>query len=363
MKNTFGNNISVTIFGESHGEMIGAVLDGLCAGIRIDAEYIESRMDQRRAYGKISTPRHEVDKVRIVSGIMDGVTTGTPITVLIENSNTSSKDYSLLKATPRPSHADYVAEVKYGGNQDFRGGGHFSGRLTAPIVAVGAILQSALKCKEIRIGTHIKSLHGIEDRDFVNLDEDIEQLASKLFPVLSENSESFMHNEIMKAAEMGDSVGGILESAGTGVPAGIGEPWFDSMESTLSHALFSIPGVKGVEFGLGFGFADKYGSEANDAFATDGEKIFTKTNNSGGINGGISNGMPIIFKVAVRPTPSIFKPQDTVNLGSMENTVLKIEGRHDPAIIHRVRAVVDAVTAIAIADALATAYGTSYLGG
>ena len=363
MKNTFGNNISVTLFGESHGDMIGAVLDGLCAGIKIDPEYIESRMNQRKAYGRISTQRHEADKVRIVSGVKDGVTTGTPITVLIENSNTSSKDYSILKATPRPSHADYVAEVKYGGNQDYRGGGHFSGRLTAPIVAVGAILSSALGKKGIKIGTHIKNLHGVLDRDFVNLDEDINLLSDKLFPVLSESAESEINNEIVKAAEMGDSVGGVLESAIIGLPQGVGEPWFDSLESTLSHALFSIPGVKGVEFGLGFGFADKYGSEANDPFYTDGEKIFTKTNNNSGINGGISNGMPIIFKVAVRPTPSIFKAQETVNLEAMENTLLKIEGRHDPAIIHRARAVVDAITAIAIADALATAYGPSYLGG
>lgn len=363
MKNTFGNNISITLFGESHGDMIGAVLDGLSAGVKIDYNMIEREMNKRRPHGKISTPRHESDIVRIVSGVMNGISTGAPITVIIENNNKNSKDYSLLKDTPRPSHADYTANVKYGGNQDYRGGGHFSGRLTAPIVAVGAILQSALNQKGICIGTHIKKLHGISDRDFISYDDDIRILSEKLFPVLDADSEADMTSEIIKAAEMGDSVGGVLESAVIGLPAGIGEPWFDSLESTLSHILFSIPGVKGVEFGLGFEFAEKYGSEANDPFTTDGEKIFTLTNNNGGINGGISNGMPILFRTVVKPTPSIFKDQLTVSLSKMENTVLKINGRHDPAIIHRARAVVDAVCAIAIADALSAMYGTSYFGG
>ena len=363
MKNTFGNNISITLFGESHGEYIGAVLDGVCAGIEIDEEYLKSRLELRKPHGAISTKRHEPDEVNIVSGVFGGVTTGTPITLLIKNTNTSSKDYSAIKDTPRPSHADYVANVKYGGFQDYRGGGHFSGRLTAPIVAVGAILASVLEKKGVFIGTHIKSLHGVNDRDFSNYHEDIASLSNKLFPVLDKECEAKMTEEITNAASLGDSVGGVLESAVIGVPAGVGEPWFDSLESTLSHALFSIPGVKGVEFGLGFGFAELYGSEANDPFCTDGEKIFTTTNNNGGINGGISNGMPITFKVAVRPTPSIYKEQNTVSLSAMENTVLKIEGRHDPAIIHRARAVVDAITAIAVADALATAFGSDYLGG
>ena len=363
MRNTFGNNISITLFGESHGDTIGAVLDGVCAGIRIDEEYIRTRLEQRKPHGKISTPRKEADEINIVSGVIDGVTTGTPITILIKNTNTSSKDYSLFKDMPRPSHADYVAEVKYGGKQDHRGGGHFSGRLTAPIVAAGAILSHALERKGIKIGTHIKTLHGIHDRDFASLDADIDALSSKLFPVLDSEKAEEMNAQILSAASMGDSVGGILETAICGMPVGVGEPWFDSLEGTLSHALFSIPGVKGVEFGLGFGFANLFGSEANDPFKTDGEKIFTLTNHSGGINGGISNGMPIIFRTAVRPTPSIFKEQGTVSLSKMENAVLKIEGRHDPAIIHRARAVVDAIAAIAIADALVTSYGSKYLGG
>ena len=363
MKNTFGNNISVTLFGESHGQAIGAVLDGLEAGVKIDMENVERRLSQRKPHGKISTARCEADAPIFLSGVRDGVTTGTPITLIFENRDTKSKDYSIFKDTPRPSHADYVAEVKYGGHQDERGGGHFSGRLTAPIVAVGAILESALKEKGIFIGTHIKSLHGIKDRDFSSYNDDIEALGTKLFPVLDGEAEARMTEEILTAAKMGDSVGGVLESAVIGMPVGVGEPWFDSIESTLSHALFSIPGVKGVEFGLGFGFADKLGSEANDPFVTDGQSIYTETNNNGGINGGITNGMPIIFRVAVRPTPSIFKEQKTVSLSKMENTVIEISGRHDPAIIHRARAVVDAITAIALADALVTQHGTSYFGG
>ena len=363
MKNTFGNNISVTLFGESHGPAIGAVLDGLCAGVKIDMENINRRLSQRKPHGAISTARHEDDEPIFLSGVKDGITTGTPISVVFENRNTSSKDYSMLKDTPRPSHADYVAEVKYGGHQDERGGGHFSARLTAPIVAVGAILEAVLAEKGVHIGTHIKALHGIKDREFSSYNDDIEALSSMLFPVLDKETEARMTDEILSAARSGDSVGGILECAVIGLPAGVGEPWFDSLESTLSHALFSIPGIKGVEFGLGFGFADKFGSEANDPFVTDGKEIYTKTNNNGGINGGISNGMPIVFRVAVRPTPSIFKEQDTVSLSKMENTVLSITGRHDPAIIHRARAVVDAIVAIALADALATAHGTSYFGG
>ncbi len=363
MKNSFGNNISITLFGESHGEMIGAVLDGIPSGVKIDREAIKREMNKRRPQGEISTSRKEEDEVKIVSGVMNDVSVGTPITLLIQNANVISKDYSSLIDMPRPSHADFTASVKYKGYQDYRGGGHFSGRLTSPIVAAGAIVEEMLKEKGILIGTHIKKLHGVLDRDFQDYKEDIISLSEKSFPVLDQTSEDNMLNEILNASKMGDSVGGILECAVVGLESGIGEPWFDSLEGTLSHILFSIPGVKGVEFGLGFGFADKYGSEANDPFRTDGEKIFTSTNHSGGINGGISNGMPIIFRVAIRPTPSIFKEQETVSLSKMENTTLKINGRHDPAIIHRARAVVDAVTAIAIADALASLHGTSYLGG
>jgi chorismate synthase len=361
MKNSFGASLSVTLFGESHGEYIGAVIDGIAPGIRIDEEYLREKLAMRRPVGKISTARREDDEYILASGTLNGVTTGTPLTVLIPNKNTKSSDYSKLKILPRPSHADYSAECKYHGYQDYRGGGHFSGRITAALVAAGAIISHALRDKGIKIGTHIHRLHGISDRGFVSYEEDIDILSKKLFPTLSDEAEELMKREIEKAAKDHDSVGGILESAVIGVPAGVGEPWFDSMESVISHILFSIGGIKGIEFGAGFGVADMLGSEANDPFILDGGKVTTKTNNNGGINGGITNGMPITLRCAVKPTPSIFKEQDTVNLATMKEEKLTIEGRHDPAIIHRVRAVVDAALAIALADMLTTRFGTDYL--
>lgn len=360
MKNTFGTGISVTLFGESHGAEIGAVIDGLSPGIKVDYDLIESSLTARRPYGKLSTARCESDPYRIVSGVYNGYTTGTPIAIIIPNGDTRSRDYSYLKDTPRPSHADYAAEVKYHGYQDERGGGHFSGRLTAPLVIVGAILRSALMNKGIYIGTHISRLHGVTDREILGV-EDVKALSNMLFPVLDASASENMQNEILKARESGDSVGGILETAVYGVPAGVGEPFFDSVESLLSHALFSIPGIKGVEFGAGFRLADMLGSEANDPFTFEGERVVTRTNNSGGINGGITNGMPITVRCAVRPTPSIFKEQATVSLKEAKDTTLSINGRHDPAIVHRARAAVDAVTAIVIADLLTTRHGTDYL--
>lgn len=362
MKNTFGKAIGVTLFGESHGEAIGAVVDGLAPGIAIDRDYIRARLDERRPQGKISTSRSEADEYEIISGVFEGYTTGTPLTIIIRNTNTKSRDYSQLRDMPRPSHADYVANVKYRGYQDYRGGGHFSGRVTAALVAVGAIIRRALEARGVYIGTHISELHGIRDRDFGDCVSDIVCLGRAKFPVLNAEAGEWMQREILAAREMGDSVGGVLETCVIGMPVGVGEPWFDTVEGELSHILFSVPGVKGVEFGLGFGFADAYGSEANDAFVTDGEAIKTKTNNNGGVNGGITNGMPIIFRSAIKPTPSIYKAQDTVSLSAMENRELVIEGRHDPAIIHRARAVVDAVTAIALADMLVIKYGTDWLG-
>ena len=360
MKNTFGTSITVTLFGESHGEEIGAVIDGIAPGIKIDRDYIEKALEKRRPHGKISTTRVEADEFRIISGEFNGYTTGAPLTLLIKNTNVRSKDYKALADLPRPSHADYAANVKYHGFQDYRGGGHFSGRITAPLVAVGAILRSALENKGIVIGTHIASLHGIFDRN-IESKEDVAALNEKLFPVLDDAAAEKMEGEILAAREMGDSVGGVLESAVYGVPAGVGEPFFDSMESVISHLIFSIPAIKGIEFGRGFSFAELYGSEANDPFVLENGKIKTKTNSSGGINGGISNGMPITFRCAVKPTPSIFKAQDTVRLSTMKEESFIIEGRHDPAIIHRIRSVVDAVTAIAIADMLTVRFGTDFL--
>ena len=361
MKNSFGNSITVALFGESHGEYIGAVLDGLAPGIEIDHEYIKAKLCLRRPAGTISTARVEADEYSIVSGIFNGYTTGAPLCLLIPNQKQRSGDYGEGLDIPRPSHADYAAECKYHGYEDHRGGGHFSGRITAALVAAGAIIGSALENKGIKIGSHITELHGAFDRSFDDIEKDIDLLANKQFPTLTNEAEERIKKEIEKARSLGDSVGGILESAIIGVPAGVGEPWFDSMESMLSHALFSIPAVKGVEFGLGFAFADVYGSEANDAFTVTDGKVTTLTNNNGGINGGITNGMPIIFRTVIKPTPSIFKEQASVSLSRMENTTLKLEGRHDPAIIHRARAVVDAVAAIVIADALTVRYGTDYL--
>ncbi len=360
MKNTFGNSITLTLFGESHGNGIGAIIDGLAPGIEIDEEYIKSRLALRRPSGAISTSRVEADELRFVSGVYNGYTTGTPICILIENKSTKSCDYDKMKNVPRPGHADYTAECKYHGFQDARGGGHFSGRLTAPIVAVGAVMLSALKKKGISIGTHIKSLAGVNDREFSEYTQDINALENAVFPVLGD-VETEMKNEILRARELGDSVGGVLETAVIGVPAGLGEPWFDSVESLLSHALFSIPAIKGVEFGDGFGLAGMLGSEANDAFFASDGKIKTLTNHNGGINGGITNGMPIIFRCAVKPTPSIYKEQASVELKTLENTTLRIEGRHDPAIIHRARVVVDSITALVLCDMLASRYGTDYL--
>lgn len=361
MKNTFGLSITVTLFGESHGEAIGAVLDGLAPGIKIDKDYIEKKLSQRRPSGKISTARVEADSYQIVSGVFNGYTTGTPLAIIIKNENTNSKSYEKLQSTPRPGHADYSARCKYHGFQDFRGGGHFSGRITAALVAVGAILASALAHKGIYIGTHILKLHGVKDRSFINFEEDIALLSESSFPALTDEAKEKMTEQITNAAKNGDSVGGVLESVIIGLDAGIGEPYFDSMESIISHMLFSIGGIKGIEFGSGFDMADMLGSEANDAFEMHNGKVVTKTNHNGGINGGITNGMPILIRSAVKPTPSIFKEQDSVNLKTFENEKLTIEGRHDPAIIHRVRSVVDAALAIAVADMLSVRYGTDYL--
>lgn len=360
MKNTFGNAVTVTLFGESHGESVGAVLDGVAPGIAIDEEYIKLKLAQRRPVGKISTQRVEEDNFKIISGVFNGYTTGSPLCVIVPNTQTKSGDYLNLKDIPRPSHADYTANVKYHGFQDYRGGGHFSGRITAALVAVGAILQKALENVGVFIGTHISYLHGIRDNEFSCL-EDIVKVNSSAFPVLNEQIKKQMIDLIEQTASEGDSVGGVLETAVLGYPEGIGEPWFDTLESVLAHSVFSVPGVKGVEFGAGFALANMKGSQANDQFITDGVKIRTKTNNSGGINGGISNGMPILFRSAVKPTPSIFSEQQSVNITNMKAETLCIKGRHDPAIIHRVRAVVDAVTAITLSDMLTVRFGTDCL--
>jgi len=361
MKNTFGCSVAITLFGESHGEYIGAMLDGLAPGIEIDDAYIAHMLDLRRPSGKISTARREMDALKIVSGVINGRTTGTPITILIPNENVQSSDYVQMKTVARPSHADYAAQCKYHGFQDARGGGHFSGRITAALVAAGAICKCALEKKGILIGTHVKRCAGIADRDFGDLASDIPMLNASAFAVLDKAREEEMKDAILRAASAGDSVGGVLETAITGVPQGVGEPWFDSMESQIAHMLFSIPAVKGIEFGAGFAIADMMGSQANDPMRMADGRVTTTRNNSGGINGGITNGMPVIFRTAIKPTPTIFKPQETIDFRTMTDAVLSPKGRHDPAIVHRARVVQDAAAAIVVCDALAMRFGTDYL--
>lgn len=361
MKNTIGNSVSITLFGESHGNAVGAVLDGIAPGIPVDEDFIKSQLSLRRQSGETSTPRQEADNFIIQSGVFNGFTTGTPICIVIPNADTKSKDYGEIRGKARPGHADYTAFCKYNGYEDYRGGGHFSGRITAGIVAVGAIALKALQQKNIHIGTHILRCGGISDRNFSDLLADINSLNNRQFAVLDSTAEQKMKQAIINAKNEGDSVGGVLETAVYGLPVGVGEPWFDSVEGTLSHALFSIPAVKGVEFGDGFSVADMLGSEANDAFCTENGNVFTKTNTNGGINGGITNGMPIIFRCAVKPTPTIHKMQETVDFINNQNVELTAGGRHDPCIVHRARVVVDSITAIMLCDALSLKFGTDWL--
>ena len=359
MKNTFGVSLTVTLFGESHGTEIGAVIDGLAPGIPVDEEFIASQLTLRRPAGRISTARQEADAFRIVSGVFECRTTGTPMAILIPNADTRSKDYQ--RGPARPGHADFAAYAKYHGYEDYRGGGHFSGRITAALVAAGAVALSALRQKGIVIGTHVARCAGIDDAPFTDLSTDLPRLNSMPFAVLDEAKGQAMREAIENAASRCDSVGGILETAVTGLPSGVGEPWFDTVESVLSHALFSVPAVKGVEFGSGFAFADMTGSQANDPLRMKDGTPVTTTNNNGGVNGGITNGMPVIFRCAVKPTPSIAQEQQTVNPCTGTETTLVINGRHDPAIVHRARVVVDSVTALALCDLLALRYGTDWL--
>ncbi len=361
MKNTLGHFLTVTLFGESHGPEIGAVLDGIAPGIPVNEEEIARRLTQRRPQGAISTARQEADPFRLVSGVLGGYTTGAPLTCLIPNSDTRSGDYASMGDLARPSHADYAARMKYHGFEDKRGGGHFSGRLTAPLVAVGTIVRDALRGKGITLGTHIASLGCVKDRPFAYYGDDIQLLDSASFPVLDPAVATKMEAEILSAKEAGDSVGGVLECAVLGLPAGVGEPWFGGVESVLASALFAIPAVKGVEFGGGFAMCEKRGSQVNDAWRHTEEGAKTTTNYSGGIQGGITNGMPLTVRVAIKPTPTISMPQDTVDMTTGDNATLAAKGRHDPAIVHRARAVVDAVVSLCLGDLLCQRYGTDYL--
>lgn len=363
MKNTFGTSVCITLFGESHGPETGIILDGLAPGMRVDEERIRRQLTLRRPQSGISTSRREPDEFRIVSGVRQGRTTGTPLCLEIPNVNVNSSDYDAFANLARPGHADYTAMCKYHGFQDSRGGGHFSGRLTAALVAGAAVVLPALEEKNIRIGTHLLRCAGIPDRTFENTQEDIAALNEKLFAVLDPSAEKRMKEAIERASADRDSVGGILETAVTGVPAGIGEPWFDTLEGMLAHALFSIPAVKGVEFGSGFGGVDERGSAFNDPFRMEDGQVRTRTNHNGGINGGISNGMPLVFRCAVKPTPTIGLEQETVDMVKRTDARIEGKGRHDPCILPRARVAADSMTALVLCDLLAQRYGTDWLGG
>jgi len=352
MSSTWGEKVKISIFGESHGNAIGVVLDDLPAGEALDFDAIALQMS-RRAPGRdlSSTPRKESDVPRIVSGVLNGRTTGAPLCGMIENTNTKSGDYDNLKVVPRPGHADYTAFLRYGGWNDVRGGGHFSGRLTAPLVFAGAVCRQILQRRGVLIGAHVAGIGDQSDMAFdpSHISEDLLiTLSSAYFPVIKPESEKRMRETIEAARMAQDSIGGVVECAAIGVPAGIGDPMFGGIEPVLSSILFGIPACKGVEFGAGFGAAAMRGSENNDAYYYEEEQVKTKTNHAGGILGGISTGMPIVFRAAFKPTPSIGLEQGSVDLTTKSDAKLCVQGRHDPCIVPRAVPAVEAAAAIAL---------------
>ena len=354
--NAYGVNLKLKIYGGSHDEMIGMILSGIPAGEVIDLDALRAFM-ARRAPGndKFATTRKEPDEPVVLSGLDGNVTNGEPIEAVIYNTNQRSGDYSSLSDIPRPSHADYAARVKYGEGVDLRGGGHFSGRLTAPMCIAGGICLQILARRGIDVCAHILSVKGERDESFDLVDPakvDFNTIKAKRFATISPSAEEKMREIIEMARLDGDSVGGVIECAATGLPTGLGEHMFLGVEGRISSVIFGIPAVKGIEFGLGFGSAEIFGSENNDPYFTDGEKIYTKTNNAGGIIGGMTSGMPIVFRAAIKPTPSIAKEQDSVSISKMENVKLTVGGRHDPCILPRAVPVFEAATAIAIYDML-----------
>ena len=350
MSSTYGENLKLSIFGQSHGPAIGMTLDGIPAGLPVDIEKLQAFLN-RRAPGQNdwSTPRKEEDKPEFLGGILDDYTCGAPIAAVIYNHNTRSGDYENLKNCPRPGHADYTAQVKYGGFQDAAGGGHFSGRLTAPLCMAGGLCKQWLEEMGIQVGAHILAIGECGDYYFDPMDPEIESIGED-FPVLNPEAGIAMREYIAQAKAAADSVGGIIECAVTGLPAGIGEPMFGGVESRIAQILYGIPAVKGVEFGIGFDCVCVPGSQSNDDFAILDGKIVTATNNAGGILGGITNGMPVLFSVAIKATPSIGCRQNSVWMNAMEETPLEITGRHDPCIVPRAVPVVEAAAAIAIYD-------------
>lgn len=349
-----GKKIQVSVFGQSHSKAIGAVIDGLPAGFCVDEEKV-CRFMARRAPGKakFATSRKETDSSVVLSGLLDGVTCGAPLGMLIENTNTRSQDYDNLRLTPRPAHSDYAAAVRYNGFNDIAGGGHFSGRLTAPLCYAGAICLQILAEKGVFVRAHIASIANIADTPFDKVNVQTDDVAAKTFPVLSDAQGEKMQAAIEAARKDCDSVGGVIECAVVGLPAGVGDPMFDGVENQLAKNLFGIPAVKGLEFGSGFAGSSWRGSQNNDAFCVAGNgEVHTVTNNHGGILGGITSGMPVVFRVAIKPTASIAKEQKSVNLETKTEEALKIVGRHDPCIVPRAVPVVEAVTAITVLDML-----------
>ena len=354
MSATYGNLFKITIFGESHSNAIGVVLDGLPSGIEIDFDKVNEEM-ARRAPGKnkLSTPRAEGDIPQIQSGIFSGKTTGTPVCAVISNTNTRSQDYQ--PEILRPSHADYSGKMRYHGFNDYRGGGHFSGRLTAPLVFAGAVAKQVLKKEQIEVFTHIKNIGSVCDAelDYTMPDVDLlRKIKTETLPLLDPSKTQAMENEILAAKSEADSVGGSVEAVVLGLKPGIGSPFFESVESRIAQILFSVPAVKAVEFGIGTSFSAMYGSEANDPFQILNGEIRTKTNHNGGINGGITNGMPVVVTATIKPTPSIGKPQNTVNIDEMKETVYRTHGRHDPCIVQRAVPVIEAALSVAVLDML-----------
>lgn len=355
MSSMFGHQIRVSVFGQSHSSGIGVVIDGLPAGEPIDLNELASFLGRRApGQGAYTTARKEPDTPEFISGLLDSRTCGAPLTAIIRNTDTRSKDYDRLRDIPRPSHADYAAHLRYGGFQDVRGGGHFSGRLTAPLCIAGGICKQILARRGIRIGAHIAAIGSVKDDPFptVSLSESDFVPTNRAFPVRNEAMGEKMKELIAVCRADADSIGGIVECGVTGFPAGIGNPMFDGIENRIAAAIFGIPAVKGIEFGNGFDCATLRGSENNDPYRMENGKIVTETNHAGGITGGISTGMPILFSAAFKPTPSIAKCQDSISLSAMENTDLVIEGRHDPCIVPRAVPVVEAVTAIVLLDLL-----------
>ncbi|MFO7637493.1 MAG: chorismate synthase [Clostridia bacterium] len=351
MSSCFGNKIRVSLFGESHGKGIGIVIDGIGPGILFPAESVRGMMDRRKPGGPLVTKRTEGDAYEIISGVKDGYTTGSPMCVIIQNTDTRSNDYNETLSVPRPGHADYTGHVKYRGYNDLRGGGHFSGRLTAPLVFAGALFKSLLAEKGIVIVSHLLQVGDVEDEplDELAYEPGTEQkILGNILPFLSSEQAGKAADLIQRVQQDRDSVGGVIETGIYGLPAGIGEPFFGSVESILAGLMFSIPGVKGVDFGKGFDLARMRGSGANDAFHMAGDEVRTSTNHMGGVLGGITNAMPVLFKVAAKPTSSIGKTQESVDLESRENTRLDVKGRHDPCIAVRMVPVVEAMAALGI---------------